>query len=330
LTGTTVNGSRNGARSGAQILCLLAAPLNVLILRALRDGPKQQATLRVEAGSPAQSTLRTQMKRLAEIGVVEKRRRNRFPGVLEHELTAPGQDLLFVLDVLERWLEGGPEGSFPLGSGAAKAVVKALAEAWSSTMLRALAAKRLSLTELDSVIDSLSYPSLERRLAALRIAGLVETCPGNGNGTPYRVTEWLRQGVGPLAAAARWERRHLQSRTRPIGRLEAETAFLLAVPLLRPPELRGSCRLAAEVPNGRKRHLAGVVVDIQANGAIDCVTKLDLYSDAWAIGSSGAWLDAVIEQDLDRLELGGDFRLASTLVEGLHDVLFQRRYDHRP
>ena len=45
-------------RSGAQTLVLLAAPLNVLILRAFADGAKQQAELRRKAGSPAQSTLR--------------------------------------------------------------------------------------------------------------------------------------------------------------------------------------------------------------------------------------------------------------------------------
>ncbi len=40
-------------------------------------------------------------------------------------------------------------------------------------MLRALAAGSLSLTELDRLIGALSYPSLERRLVAMRLAGLV-------------------------------------------------------------------------------------------------------------------------------------------------------------
>ena len=41
-------------------------------------------------------------------------------------------------------------------------------------MMRALAARPMSLTELDSGITELSYPALERRLSSMRIAGLVE------------------------------------------------------------------------------------------------------------------------------------------------------------
>lgn len=46
MTGNTVNGSENGARSGAQTLVLLSTPLNVPILRALARG----RTAQVESG----------------------------------------------------------------------------------------------------------------------------------------------------------------------------------------------------------------------------------------------------------------------------------------
>lgn len=322
MTANTVNGSGNGARSGAQTLVLLAAPLNVFILRGLADGPKQQTELRRATGSPAQTTLRAQLLRLGEIGAIDKHHRNRFPGVLEYELTAPGQDLLFVLNVLESWLDRAPDGVVELGGNAAKAAIKALAEGWSATMLRALAARALSLTELDRVIGSLSYPSLERRLSAMRLADLVEPQPGNGRGTPYAVTGWLRHGVAPLAAAARWERHHCPRVTAPIGRLDMEAALLLAVPLLRlPPELSGSCRIAAEVPNG-KRRFAGAMVEVEEGKIASCSTKLQGDPDAWGLGSTSAWLSAMLEHDLDRLELGGDCRLVRALIDGLHGSLF--------
>lgn len=324
MTANTVNGSGNGngARSGAQTLILLAAPLNVFILRGLADGPKQQTELRRATGSPAQTTLRAQLLRLGEIGAIDKHHRNRFPGVLEYELTVPGRELLFVLDVLARWLDKAPDGPLTLGSNAAKAAIKALAEGWSTTMLRALAAGALSLTELDRLIAALNYPSLERRLGAMRLAGQIEAQPGNGRGTPYAVTEWLRQGVAPLAAAARWERHHLPQITAPIGRLDMEAALLLAVPLLRlPPELSGSCRIAAEVPNG-KRRFAGAMVDVEEGKIASCSTKLQGNPDAWGLGSTSAWLSAMLEHDLDRLELGGDCRLVRALIDGLHRSLF--------
>ncbi len=302
---------------------MLALPLNVVILHALSGGPRKQAELRQEAGSPAQTTLRALLKRLIAIDAIDKRRRDRFPGVLEYELTAAGHDLLFVASTLERWLGRAPEGPLPPGSNAAKAAVKALAEGWSTTMLRTLAAGPLSLTELDRVIGSISYPSLERRLAAMRLAGQVEACPSTEKGTPYAVTAWLRRGVAPLAAAVRWERRHLPLTTTPIGRLDTEAAFLLALPLLQlPAGLSGSCRMAMEIPNGAERRLAGVTIEVRNGTIASCATQLEGSPDAWALGPPTAWLDAVIEHDSEHLELGGDSRLAGAALDALHAELF--------
>lgn len=326
MTGNSVNGSRNGARSGAHTLTLLATPLNVSILQTLAEGPQQQSELRRACGSPAQTTLRAQLKRLMDVGAIERRRRNRFPGVLEYELTPPGRELLFVLEVLQKWLERAPGGPLEPGSNSARAAVKALAEAWSTTILRAIAAGPRTLTELDSVITSLSYPSLERRLAAMRLASQIEARTADGRGTPYAATEWLRHGIAPLAAAVRWERRHRGEATSPLGGLDVETALLLVVPLLRlPDEACGACRLAVEIPNGTSTRLVGVVVGINPGGRISsCTTSIRTHADAWALGSTAAWLDAVIDRDTKPLEIGGDHSLASALLDGLHKALFGR------
>lgn len=318
-----MNGSGNGARSGAQTLVLLAAPLNVLILRSLAESPKQQADLRRETGTPAQTTLRAQLKRLTEIGVISKERRNRFPGILEYELTAAGRDLLFVASTLENWLAISPSGLLSFGDNAAKAAIKALVEGWSTKMLRALAARSLSLTELNRIIGNLSYPALERRLGAMRLAAQVEARSANGRGRPYSVTKWARQGIAPLAAAGRWERRYLPEATPPIRRNDVEAAFLLAVPLLRlPSDVDGSCRMGAEFHNGSQRRLAGVMATVEAGQVVSCATQLQGHPDAWALGSPTGWLNAVIEHDDTSLELGGDCHLARSLLGGLHQALF--------
>ncbi len=195
-------------------------------------------------------------------------------------------------------------------------------------MLRLLAARPLSLTELDSIIESLSYPTLQRRLGAMRLAELVQPCPEHGNGTnPYKVTRWLRQGIAPLAAATHWERRHLSSETAPIMPIDAETGFLLVLPLLRlPSELSGSCRLGVEMVRGTERRVAGVVAGVEEGRIRTCSVRLNRQSaDAWAIGPASAWLHAVIAADLDGLELAGDQRLARALVDGLHATLFPGR-----
>jgi len=147
--------------------------------------------------------------------------------------------------------------------------------------------------------------------------------PATGRSTPYAVTEWLRRAVAPLVSAIRWERLHQAQITAPVARLDAETALLLAVPLLRPPEgLSGSCRVAVEIPNGEPDRLGGMTVAVDSGGVVSCVTQSPDTPDAWALGSPSDWLGAVIEHDVHRLELSGDQRLARALLGGLHGALF--------
>lgn len=324
MTESAVNGRNGcGARAGARTLTLLAAPPNHSILLALGEGPRQQVDLRRESGHPAQTTLRAQLKKLHAAGVIEKQRRNRFPGVLEYELSEAGHGLLPVIEMLKRWLASAPEGGLELGEPAAKAAVKALTDGWSTAMLRALAARSLTLTELDGVIASLNYPSLERRLSAMRLAGLVEGRKGDGRGTPYRVTTWGREGVAPLVLAARWERRHPPPEATPVAKLDIEAAFLLAAQLLSPPaDLSGSCRLAVEVQSGNGPALAGILASVSGGRIASCTTRLEGNPDAWASGGLAAWFAAVLECDLAGLQLGGDGALARGLIHDLHGALF--------
>jgi len=313
-------------RSGAQTLSLLAVPLNFLILQSLAEGPKAQVTLRRETGSPAQTTIRAQLRKLCDAEAVVKGQRDRFPGTHAYELTAAGNDLLGVAAALESWLERAPGGPLSLDHSGAKAAIGTLAEAWSTTLLRALAAKPLTLTELNDIIGTLNYPALQRRLGAMRLAGQLETQRGNGRGSPNQVTDWLREGVGPIAAAVRWERRHLPDRTAPTTAIDTETAFLLAMPLLHlPDDLSGSCRLAAELPNGSKWTLAGVMVEIAGGRVVSCVTRLQGVPEGWILGSPSAWLSAVIDGEKGGLEFGGDGRLATAILRGLHAALFGAR-----
>jgi DNA-binding HxlR family transcriptional regulator len=316
-------GGANGERTGTRVLTVLAAPLNALVLSKLTQGPRRLVELRRETGS-AQTTLRAHLKELSEVGAIAKRRLHPFPSVREYLLTnGAGTDLRFVATTLEAWLASAPRKPLRLGSEEARAAVKALAEGWSSMILRSLAAGPQTLAEIDAAIESLSCQSLERRLAALRLAGLVEGKQAQGRSTPYEVTEWLRQGTAPLAAAIRWERRHLADVTAPIMPVDAEAGFLLSMPLLSlPAELSGSCRLGVEFPDGAERRLVGVTVDVEAGQIVSCTTRLESSPGAWATGSPAAWLRVAIEANPNRLELGGNQRLVRALVDGLNQALF--------
>jgi DNA-binding HxlR family transcriptional regulator len=305
-------------RVGGKALSLLSVPLNVHILRALEEGPLTATELRRAAGSPPQTTLRLYVRGLVDIGALERRRGSGFSATVEHELAPPGRDLLAVAEVLQRWLGACPEGPIALGSTAAKSAIKALVEAWSANIVRALAARPLSLTELSRLIPSVNYPALERKLAAMRHAGLAAVCPGGGRGTPYGPSRWLRCSTAPLAAAVAWERHHLGNRAAPIGKVDVESALLLAVPQLRlPEECSGRCRLVVEVRPQGSLELAGVVAELEEGRVTRCASRLEGWADAWISGTSQAWLERLLQDQGSALEVGGDGELAEAILLGL-------------
>jgi DNA-binding HxlR family transcriptional regulator len=326
LTVTQVQAKGEGlVRAGAHAVSMLAVPLNAQVLQALAGGPVSLADLRQAAGVPPPTTMRMHLRALTEAAILERRQQREFPSPVEYELTRAGQELLGVADALQKWLQASPHGSLELGGNRAKSSTKALAEGWSAGIVRALASRPLALTELSRLITGLSYPSLERRLGAMRIAGLIERRSANGRGRPYEVSRWLRLASAPLAAAARWERKYLAEETPPIRRLDIEAAFLLSLPLVSLPDGKsGVCRLAVDTSTGSQHRQAGVLVQIEEGSICSCVTRLDGPVDASASGSASAWMDAILQCRASRLELGGDRDLARILIEGLHGALVSR------
>jgi DNA-binding HxlR family transcriptional regulator len=305
-------------RAGGEALSLLAAPLNVHILQTLEEEPKALLELRRAVGSPPQSTMRLYSRNLTERGVIDRRRKAEFPGSAEYEITAAGRDLLGVAKVLQEWLQASPDGSIQLGTPSSKSATKALVEGWSTNVIRAIAARPLSLTELNRLIPKVSYPSLERRLGALRLAALVEAHQGDGRGTPYVATEWLRRAIVPLASAAAWERRYRSEAAQPIGRLDVEAAFLLAVPLMEvPADFDGKARLSVEIQGGSSPVFAGVLVCWEEGRVTSCSSRLEGEAAAWVSGSPVAWLNRLTGADGRSLEIGGDIPMAERIISSL-------------
>jgi len=309
------------SRTGAQALEVLAAPLHVHILKALEEGPKGLLDLHRAVGSPPQSTMRVYTRTLEDLGVLERRRQNEFPATAEYSITAAGESLLKVAVLLQEWLLAAPDGPVLLGSTAAKSSIKALVGGWSFNIVRAVAARPLSLTELNVLIPKVSYPTLERKLSTMRSAKLVEPQPGNGRGTPCGPTTWLRQAMVPLTSAAAWERKFAPETTPPIGRLDVESAFLLSIPLIElDPGLSGRCRLSVEVRGGSSPALAGAVVGIEDSRVASCTSRLDGEAQAAASGSALAWMRQMNGGPSGQLEMSGDLSLAMAVTQALRDL----------
>lgn len=316
-------------RAGGTVLSLIAAPLSVPILQAHLEGPLRLPDLRERIGGAAQTTLRGQVGNLRGIGALERQVRGGMPYTVENELTALGREVLTVAEVVEAWLARAPQGSIPLGSESAKSAIRALVGGWGSTILRALAARPLSLTELSSVINDHSYPALERRLSAMRAARQLEPRPNGDRGAkPYGVTEWTRQAVAPIVAAGRCECKHLARATDPLTRIDIEAAFLLSVPLVDLDATRsGTCLLAVDTGAGGSGQptdrLAGVHVEVEGGAVTVCSSRLEHDPKTWALGSTRAWVDAILEGRTERLRIGGDrAQLAEELIQRLHASLF--------
>lgn len=323
--GAGTTGASRPTRTGSTVLSVLATPLNLRVLQALSERPMRLAELRKTTGLPAQTTLRGHLANLSEIGVLTKRPTREMPYTVENELTPMGRDLLRVAEWLEVWLGQAPDGPISLENGAAKGAIKALVDGWGSKMMRALAARPLSLTELDSLISDLSYPALERRLSSMRIAGLVEAQQSAGAGTPYGVTEWARRGTAPLVAAGRCERIHMRDNSAPVTQIDIEAAFLLAAPLVRlPRETAGSCQLEVEASPGIVLRPAGVQITVEEGKVVSCISRLEECFPTYVAGSAPSWFNAIRSDKAGELRFGESRPFAEAIVRGLHSAFGQR------
>lgn len=313
-------------RPGAQALSTLAVPLNVEVMQALGADPTPLPELRREVGHPPVTTMRSYLRNLMEMGVIERHREDDFPGSVSYKIARPGEKLLAVGEVLGRWLHDAPDGPLELGSTAAKSATKAFVDAWSANIIRALAARPLSLTELDRFIPQVSYPTLERRLTAMRMVGLIEPASGpNGRVTRYQATPWLRSAVSPLTASVGWERRYLGDKAPAVGRTGIEATFLLAVPLLDlPGDASGTCRLAVELRRGADLEFAGVMVAVEEGQLRSCVSRLEGHPNAWATGGLLDWLRWLRGGNGHQVELGGDVSLANAIADSMRRALVPR------
>jgi hypothetical protein len=175
------------------------------------------------------------------------------------------------------------------------------------------------------MISTLNYPSLERRLAAMRLTGQIATGEAReGRSRPYAATPWLRRAIGPIVSAARWERQFAPDTATPVMPIDVESTLLLTLPLLRLPEdLNGTARFAVQLRHSDGSIVqAGAMARVEGGAVVSCSSRLEGPADAWISGSVGDWLDAAMTGGAGNLEGGGDCDLVRALIDGIRDVLF--------
>jgi|GEM_PF-987090 len=230
----------------------------------------------------------------------------------------------FVGAVLQNWLNSCPRGPIDRHEPPGVALWPLLS-GWASTVVHALAAGPLTMAALQEEIGVLDDEAVIMRVSLLEAAGLLRFLPTEvGEEMLIGVTEWLRLGVGPIAAAAQLELRHPPGDTAPIAAADVEAALRLALPLLRlDPSVSGACSMQVELDEGVVGGAVAMTARIEEGRVVACEPGADPEARAWMAGSTAAWLDAVIDCDAAHMRGEGDRSLAELILRELRRALFE-------
>ncbi|HWP32703.1 MAG TPA: winged helix-turn-helix transcriptional regulator [Solirubrobacterales bacterium] len=207
---------------------LLSDALNASILRSLLRGPLRVSELSNRLCATSRTTRFGRLRELEDLGVIVRERRSGSPPVAYCSLSPAGRELLPVVRQFARWLRLAPDGPCGPDDAMGAQAIKALAIAWDTTVLRWLAERPCSLTELDALSPrEVSYHEVRKAREALSQAGLIEPVPCADRSQPYEPTYWARRAAACIAAAIRWERRSLPEPIDSTWATEIETLSLL-------------------------------------------------------------------------------------------------------
>jgi DNA-binding HxlR family transcriptional regulator len=275
------------------------------VLQAHQEGRLTLPDLQERFAGASKHTLRNRVVSLREFGAIARRPLKRMPYAVENELTDLGHEMLSVAERVEAWLVRSPHGALALGGEEARGAIGALIGGWESTILWVLAREPLPMTALSGMLPEISYPSIERRLSAMRTVRQVEAWEGRRGAKPHAVTKWTRQAVGPLLAAGRCEYRRKVDETLTLSAADIEAGLLLALPLASPPDERSDhCQVQLE------------------NGRVACRIAAVNGEPTWALGSAEAWAGALLDDQLGELQFGGgEPAVAEAFIAALHSAL---------
>lgn len=305
-------------RAGGEVLSLLSDALNSSILRVLMAGPLPVSEFGARLGPTSRTTRFSRLRDLERLGVIKREKRPGTPPVAYCELTAAGRELLPVVRRFARWLAESPEGPSSPDELAGAGAIKALAVAWDTTVLRWLAERPCSVTELDSLSPpDVTYHEVRKAREALSTAKLIGPVASDERGQPYAATEWARRAAGCIAAAIHWEGAFLSGAERPApAEAEGLLRMLLPVVEIQPTLQSGVCELRID------RH-ADLSVLVGEGRIVACDPASSHPRASQVSGDAEAWLHAVLDGKTDSLRMRGGIHLTAALADGLHRACVQ-------
>lgn len=306
------------------ILRLLGGGATGAILMALGEGPLRTMGLTQRVPGYTPRTVYRYAGRLAELDVVEREEEPGVPSKVVLSLSMPcGKELY---DLVEAFATASltrlDNGKIDAHGWA---LLGLLGDLWESGIVEELSCDPRSPTELSRAPLDLSYHQINRRASLFATGGLLRQEPAPGRRRRFALTEKARRSMALIAGIGRWRHDHaLSAQGEGLTTAEMATVIRTALPLVRLPEYPDSC-LQLDVlgtePFGAEAETAWS--EVEADGRVhSCVEPVPTV-DGWARGRVNAWVPALLTGDLERLNIGGDEKLVTLLLERLHEVLWR-------
>jgi DNA-binding HxlR family transcriptional regulator len=293
------------------------------ILMAL--GPRPLRTKRLTERVPTYSprTLYRQSRKLAELGLIERRETTGVPSSVIHSLSDPaGRDLVRLLDSYATAML--PRLPAPRNGDGLWTALGLIGTMWASGWVEELSLQGRSATELSERTAGLTFHQVSRRTQQLVAWGLLSrNAPGQGK--RYQLTDHARRGVAMAAAIGRWQERHLLGDgERGLRVVEMAVVLRACLPLVELPEHPGRIIKFGIVDAAQQlgqNNTETLSVKAGTNGRIRCVKDRD-QADAWALCTVNSWLAAILDGDRGRMRVGGDLDLVDSCLKQLHNALW--------
>lgn len=309
--------------STADVLRLLSAGATGAILMALGEGPLRTKSLTERVPGYAPRTIYRYAGKLAELEVVEREEEPGVPSKVIHTLSDPCGAELY--ELVNRFADASltrlPDGRIDAHAWASLGL---LADLWEAGMVEDLSCEARSPADLARGRHGLSYHQVNRRAGLFRASGLVSETEGPGRRRLYGLTEKSRRKMGLVAGIARWRHHHVVAdEEEGMTTAEMATAVRVVLPLVKLPAHAGKClRLSVRDEDGTGREGEEVWVEVKADGTVHSCASPPADPAAWARGTVGAWIAAILDGDSGAVLAGGDEKLISDAFEGLYETLW--------
>jgi DNA-binding HxlR family transcriptional regulator len=329
LSGSSASAARDeggcvAGASVAEVLRLLGAGATGAILMALGEGPLRTKNLTERVPGYAPRTIYRYAGKLAELDVVEREEEPGVPSKVVHLLSDPCGTELY--ELVNRFADASvtrlPDGRLDAHAWASLGL---LADLWESGMVADLCCEGRSPTELARGPHGLSYHQVNRRAGLFKAGGLLCEWQGPGRRRYYGLTEKTRKAMALIVGIGRWRHHHVVAEDEEGMTAEEMTTVLrAALPLAKIPDHKGK-RLSLTVV-GDDQEAGGQVdavgVEIDGDGTLQSCAGETSSVDGWGRGNVATWIRSILDGDPGKILVGGDEKLLTACLLGLHEVLW--------